>query len=87
MSTELKEIAEQPRRVHGLVSWPPRREIDGETHQLVYLVEADWSWSWPGWQHIADKLNAEYGNNRSAQSCRAKYDRINAEWVGKSKAS
>ena len=75
------------RTLNLLVSWPPVDEIDGETKQLVYLVEAAWSWAWPGWQWVADHLNSEYGNNRTAQACRAKYRRINAEWVAKQKAS
>jgi len=75
------------RTVQQLVGWPPLDEIDGETKQRVYLVEADWAWAWPGWKHVADKLNAEYGNNRTAKSCRAKYARINAQWVAKQKAS
>ena len=30
-------------------SWPSLDEIDGETEQLVYLVEFEWYWACPGW--------------------------------------
>jgi hypothetical protein len=69
--------------IDGRVSWPPYDEIDGETQQLMYLVEEDWYWAWPGWQHIADRLNAEYGNKRTPQSCRAKYGRVKAQILEK----
>jgi len=60
MSNETKEMSEQPRSLDGLVLWPPLDEIDGETQQLVYLVEAAWSWQWPGWEWVATSLN-KYG--------------------------
>ena len=59
--------------------WPPLCETDGETDQLVYLVEEGWAWQWPGWGWVAATLNNEYGNNRTPQACRAKYDRIMRE--------
>ena len=59
--------------------WPPVGQLDCETDQLVYLVEAGWAWQWPGWKWVAATLNSEYGNNRTPQACRAKYDRIMRE--------
>jgi len=56
--------------------WPPIDEIDGETEYLVYLVEAGWCWSYPGWEWVANSLNKHHGNNRTPQACRAKYNRI-----------
>jgi len=45
----------------------------------VYYVEAGWCWQWPGWPWVAANLNEDYGNNRTPQACRAKYDRIMRE--------
>ena len=56
--------------------WPPRDEIDGETEHLVYLADDGWCWEWPGWKWVATTLNGEYGNNRTPEACRAKYNRI-----------
>lgn len=56
--------------------WPPLSEIDGETEQLVYLVDEGWVYEWPGWKWVASWLNQEYGNNRTPQACRSKYGRI-----------
>jgi len=53
--------------------WPPKNEVDGETEQLIYLVEDAWAWQWPGWRWIADRLNTEYHNNRTAIAVRKKY--------------
>ena len=58
--------------------WSPKNEIDGEAEQLVYLVDNGWAWQWPGWQWVADRLNAEYHNNRTAATCRRKYVRLSA---------
>jgi hypothetical protein len=60
----------------GAACWPPLEEIDGETEQLVALVETGWDWKWPGWKSIAADLNQEYGKNRTAQQCRRKYNQI-----------
>lgn len=64
------------------ICWPPLGTIDGETDQLVYYVEAGWCWQWPGWAWVAANLNEDYGNNRTPQACRAKYDRIMREVNG-----
>ena len=50
--------------------------VDGETEQLVQLVENGWSWQWPGWEWVADTLNSEFSNSRTASACRNKYNRI-----------
>ena len=62
-----------------MTCWPSLNEIDGETQQLVYLVEAGWAWQWPGWEWVAATLNGEYGNDRTPQACRSKYVRIMRE--------
>ena len=69
----------------GLVLWPKLEEVDGETQQLVYLVEVAWAWQWPSWTWVADRLNSEYKNSRTAQACRAKYNRTNAKIMAKLK--
>ena len=40
--------------------------IDGELEQLDELVHNAWCWQFPGWQWVADRLNEEYKNNRTA---------------------
>ena len=55
--------------------WPDKDEIDGETEHLFYLVINGWDWSWPGWGWVARRLNAEYGNDRSAEACRKKFSK------------
>ena len=61
------------KQTNGRICWPPIGRTDGETDQLVYLVEAEWAWQWPGWAWVASSLNNEYGNKRTPQACRAKY--------------
>ncbi len=56
--------------------WPPLDEIDGETEHLVTLIEKGWDWTWPGWKWVAESLNKEYNNNRTAKACRKKYDSL-----------
>ena len=46
--------------------------IDGELEQLDELVHNAWCWQFPGWQWVADRLNEEYKNNRTANACRLK---------------
>jgi hypothetical protein len=58
------------------MKWCPLNEVDGETSELLHLVENGWSWEWPGWYWVAVSLNNEYGNDRSANSCRNKYKRL-----------
>lgn len=68
-----------PEVIHGLgrrKPWPSVSDYDGETHQLVHLVEAAWQFQWPGWPWVSKMLNREYGNHRSPRACRAKYERI-----------
>jgi len=61
------------------MKWPDKNEIDGETMELINIVENGWDWNWPGWEWVASALNREYCNNRSASSCRNKYERIMIE--------
>lgn len=49
--------------------------IDGELEQLDQLVNNGWAWQFPGWQWVADRINEEFGNNRTAQACRMKCKR------------
>jgi len=56
-----------------LIRWSPYDEADSESKQLIYLVQDGWDWNWPGWDWIARRLNEEFNNNRSANSCRLKY--------------
>ena len=56
--------------------WCPLDEVDGETEDLVFFVEAAWCWWWPGWEWVAEHINDLHGNNRTAQACRAKYNRL-----------
>lgn len=56
--------------------WSDPDTLEGEVERLVYFVEDDWCWAWPGWKWVADRLNSEFGNGRTPQACRAKYARI-----------
>jgi len=56
--------------------WPDINEIDGETECLYDLVNDGWSWSWPGWKWITEKVNQWYGNNRSISAITQKYYKI-----------
>jgi len=47
-----------------------------ETYDLLALVDSGWAWEWPGWAWVADKLNDEHGNNRSAAACKGRYERV-----------
>ena len=58
------------------MKWPEVDEIDGETEQLWWIVEHGWDWEWPGWKWVANRLNEEYGNKRSAAACRTKFNRL-----------
>ena len=59
------------------IKWPDISEIDGETESLEAIVEGrGWDWEWPGWKWVAYKLNYEYKNNRSADACRHKYNKL-----------
>lgn len=60
-----------------VVPWPDEDDYDGETAQLYRTVDQDWSFQFPGWQWVANQINAEYGNNRTAAACRSKWMR----WV------
>ena len=53
--------------------WPKLDEDNSmnESARLFYLRERDWGWQW-----IADTLNREYGNHRTANECRSKYWRL-----------
>jgi len=58
--------------------WPEFDEYeyyDNETSHLNTLVEAC-DLEWRGWHNIAKKLNAKHGNERSANSCRLKWQRM-----------
>lgn len=57
-------------------AWPDRADVDGETAQLLWLVNDGWQWNWPGWAWVAKALNDDYGKNRSASACRLKYKRL-----------
>lgn len=57
------------------MKWPNINEIDSETQYLMYLVYNGWDFHWPGWVWVSNRLNAEYGNNRSVEACRKKFDR------------
>jgi hypothetical protein len=57
-----------------VVPWPDYTDYDGETAQLMRTVDQDWCWKFPGWKWVADQINAEYGNNRTAEACRKKWD-------------
>jgi hypothetical protein len=65
------------------MKWCSINEVDGETERLLYLVENEWSWEWPGWNWVAESLNSEFGNDRSANSCRNKYKRLIQEMKNK----
>lgn len=60
-------------------AWPDRNETDGETEQLIWLVECGWSWEWPGWAWVAENLNDDYGNSRTARACSKKYKDLRKE--------
>ena len=86
MADTLKHSRSRRKRVDRprlVVPWPDREDYDGETAQLVRTVEDGWDWAFPGWQWIADSINAEYGNNRTAAACRAKYERELSRHNGK----
>ena len=77
--TETKLPVGQPRLV---VPWPDENEYDGETAQLYRTVDQDWSFQFPGWQWVANQINAEYGNNRTAAACSSKWMRwVNAQFI------
>lgn len=57
-----------------MVKWDTK--IDGEVEALDDLVSNDWCWKWPGWNWVANRLNAEYHNNRTPAACRLKYRRL-----------
>jgi hypothetical protein len=56
--------------------WPSVDEYDGESAQLMRTVEHGWDCQFPGWQWVADEINDEYGNDRSAAACRSKWVRL-----------
>lgn len=60
--------------------WPNYREEcpadRNETQHLVHIVEDDWEFIWPGWESISRKLNRDYGNQRTPEACRTKYNRL-----------
>jgi hypothetical protein len=58
------------------MKWPKLDEVDGETEQLYWIVEHGWDWEWPGWKWVANRLNDEYKNNRSAGACRMKFNSL-----------
>jgi hypothetical protein len=69
----------QPRLV---VPWPDEDDYDGETAQLYRTVDQDWSFQFPGWKWVANQINAEYGNNRTAAACRSKWIRwVKAQFI------
>lgn len=61
------------------IPWPSRDEPDGETEELLHLVHNGWCWEWPGWQWVANRLNDEFGNNRTAAACRSKFESLERE--------
>ena len=56
--------------------WPSADDYDNETCDLIQIVDHGWDFQWPGWQWVANRLNARYGNNRTAAACRAKFARL-----------
>jgi hypothetical protein len=58
------------------MKFAPVKFGDGETEQLVALVEEGWEWIWPGWEEIAESLNKKYSNDRTAVECQEKYDSV-----------
>ena len=46
-----------------------------EAKQLIYLLEDGWSWQFPGYKWCSERLNNEFGNNRTPNACRVKYTR------------
>ena len=56
--------------------WPDVNDYDGESAQLLRTVEHGWDCQFPGWQWVADVTNDEYGNDRTAASCRSKWARL-----------
>ena len=62
--------------------WPDEDDYDGETAQLYRTVDQDWSFQFPGWKWVANQINAEYGNNRTAAACRSKWIRwVKAQFI------
>jgi len=55
--------------------WP--QELSEE---LDEIVSNDWCWQWPGWNWVANTLNARMGTKYSASACRTKYIRMCAHW-------
>ena len=49
--------------------------IDGELDKLDELANNGWAWHFPGWQWVADRLNEEFKNGRTANACRMKFER------------
>jgi hypothetical protein len=65
-----------------VVPWPDEDDYDGETAQLYRTVDQDWSFQFPGWKWVANQINAEYGNNRTAAACRSKWIRwVKAQFI------
>lgn len=62
--------------VNRFVGWGALDDWNSEAFKLVYTVEADWQWQWPGWGWVAERVNAEFENNRTPKACEMKYRRI-----------
>lgn len=76
-----KAKAESESEEEEMIRKIPWDEYDdyGELYGLKDLVESGWDWQWPGWPWVADALNMEFKNNRTANACRLKYDRYKKE--------
>lgn len=55
----------------SMKSWD--HSFDGEVERLDELGSCGWCEEQSRWQGIADLLNKEFGNSRTAQACRSKY--------------
>lgn len=60
----------------SIIPWPDKDKIDNETWSLMNIVNTGWDWEFPGWNWVAERLNEEFGNSRSASACRHKYNSL-----------
>ncbi len=49
---------------------------ESETCRLLQLVAGLKGKQWPGWTWVAERLNTEFGNNRTLEDCRAKFSSL-----------
>lgn len=47
-----------------------------ELEQLEYHAEENWAWQFPGWKWVAERVNSEFGNSRTAAACRARSKKL-----------